>query len=344
MENLLRKVFLVRDEEKSYYLYKQEKDGFEYLGIIAAISIDEYLEGRIKIHEATLTQREEKLREYLKVCDYNAEPVLFFYTEDAGLKEIKKKISGEEPEYFFSTSDAVRHSLWKISDSVQVEAIQKCFEKMPCVYIADGHHRSASSALLGKEMREKNPGYTGSEGWNYYMGVFFPNDNLNILPFHRLVKSDGTVSLTDVLERISKHFEIKETGNAFALPGTKGEIHLFHKGKGYALRAKIRETAGGPVSWLDAEILNRYILEPCFGIKDLKNDPTIEFIPGTKTLKQLKGLSKEGNGNFLFLLYPSSIDEIKAIADAGEIMPPKTTWVEPKMRNGLVIYSLSDHS
>lgn len=335
-------IFL-RDTQPCYYVYRQEKLGNRFTGIIACTSIDDYKEGVIRIHEQTLTQREQKLKEYLDVCQFNAEPVLFCYPDDSGIEEIIAKKTAEREEYDFTTTDRVRHHLWVISDPKEVETIREHFAAIPAIYIADGHHRSASSALMGQAMRAANPGYSGKEPWNFYLGVFFPETQMKIFDFNRVVKDLNGLTDEEFLKQLSKDFEIVSHDSAIYRPEKKHVFSMYLGNTWYELRLKKQDEKNAePVSTLDAYILTQRILSPILGIHDLKTDPRIGFVSGIKGAEELKNQVDNWKFKVAFGLYPVQMDELKHIADTGSIMPPKTTWVEPKMRSGLVIYSLND--
>ncbi|HTF03158.1 MAG TPA: DUF1015 domain-containing protein [Bacteroidia bacterium] len=332
-----------RDEQACYYVYQQQKLGNTYTGIIACTSIDDYVNGAIKIHEQTLTDRERKLKEYLDVCQFNAEPVLFCYPDHAGIEKIIAAKTSEREEYDFTTTDRVHHKLWVISSESEVNALRRHFESIPAVYIADGHHRSASSALLGQSMREQHPDYTGEEPWNFYLGVFFPETQLKIYDFNRVVKDLNGLSEEEFLAQLQKDFEIIPHGATVFRPGEKHVFSMYLNGQWFELKLKNgRAQDHEPVGTLDAYLLTQHILSPILGIHDLKTDPRIGFVSGIKGAEELKNQVDNWKFKVAFGLYPVQMEELKHIADTNSIMPPKTTWVEPKMRSGLVIYSLND--
>jgi len=338
---LNEKIF-VRDDSPSYYVYQQIKDDQTYTGIIGCSSIDDYFNGVIKIHEQTLTEREEKLKEYLEVCDFNAEPVLFSYPDNKTINEVIAEIILSEPIYNFTTTDKVTHKLWVVSDSEKTEIIAKQFSQIKSIYIADGHHRSASSALLGKSRREKNKNHTGKEPYNFYLGVFFPESQLKIYDFNRIVKDLNGLSENDFLKKISEDFIIEEKGETYK-PDKLHNFSMYLGKKWYSLTAK-KETYNDndPLESLDAELLTKKILSPVLNIRDLKTDKRISFVSGIKGMEELKRKVDSGEYKVAFGLYPVSMQQLKNIADTNNIMPPKSTWIEPKMRSGLVIYSLSE--
>jgi uncharacterized protein (DUF1015 family) len=333
----------INDPKEGYYIYRQFKDGNIYTGIIGCSSIDDYFNGVIKIHEQTLTEREEKLKDYLEVCDFNAEPVLFSYPNDKVIDSITAKVLETEPIYDFTTTDRVRHQLWVVNDSATVNQIQDRFAKIPAVYIADGHHRSASSALLGKSRREKNPDYSGNEPYNYYLGVFFPETQLKIFDFNRVVKDLNGMNSEAFLKRLNEEFVVSPKGETEYKPLKKHNFSMYLDGKWYSLDPKKEIIHNDePVGSLDASILTEHILAPILNIHDLKTDKRIGFVSGIKGMKELKNQVDKWNFKVAFGLYPVEMEQLKQIADTNNIMPPKTTWVEPKMRSGLVIYSLAN--
>lgn len=343
-KNFLDRKILFKDKEPAYYVYKQHKNGADYLGVIACTSIDDYLNGVIRIHEQTLTQREEKLKEYLEVCEFNAEPVLFCYPENQELDRLLEEIAGTKAVYDFSTSDQVRHSLWIVNEPAKVKIIQKIFSSMPAIYIADGHHRSASSALLGKQRRKELKSFTGEEAFNFYLGVFFSESQLRIYDFNRLVKDLGGLEKDKLLQKLKEKFEVEELSVPLHKPTAPHEFTMYLKGTCYTLKAKpgIYDKED-PVKSLDASILTEHILAPLFGISDLKTDQRIAFVPGIKGAEALKQAVDEDKAAVAFGLFPVTMQHLKWIADTHNIMPPKSTWVEPKMRSGLVIYGFGEN-
>jgi uncharacterized protein (DUF1015 family) len=336
------KVFL-RDESPCYYIYRQIKEGNTYVGIIACTSIDDYLNGVIKIHEQTITSREEKLKDYLEVCEFNAEPVLFCYPNDEEIDKTTNETISEKPDYDFTTTDKVRHTLWVVKDKKTVQLIASRFNSIPNIYIADGHHRSASSALLGKIKRSTKKNYTGEEAFNYYLGVFFPESQLKIYDYNRVVKDLNNLSPAELIKKLRSKFDVTEIKAEDFKPSSKHELSMYVDYKWYSLKAKENTyNPKDPVGSLDAAILTEHILSPIFDIHDLKTDKRIGFVPGIKGSKELKKQVDEGKAEIAFGLYPVTMEHLKWIADTNNIMPPKSTWVEPKMRSGLVIYTFED--
>lgn len=341
--DFLKEEIFIRDHKPCYYLYQQFKNGNIYTGIIGCSSVEDYENGIIKKHEQTLKDREEKLKEYLEVCDFNAEPVLFFYPDNPIIEDLINYYLVKHPAYDFTTTDRVRHKMWVIGDKKNVDILHTEFKKMDAVYIADGHHRSASSAGLAKSKREKNPKHTGKENYNYYMGIFFAEHQLKIFDFNRVVTDLNNYKVPELLEKIKEKFRLIPHNQNIYRPEHKYKFSMYVEGKWYELKAK-PEICGShnAVKNLDASILSDYILSPILGIEDLRTNKRIGFVPGIKGMEELKAQIDSGKFKIAFGLFPVSMIELKHIADTNGIMPPKTTWVEPKIRSGLVVYSLED--
>ena len=343
-KKFIREKIFLRDEKPCYYLYRQIKEDNEFIGIIACTSIDDYMNGVIKIHEQTLTQREEKLKDYLEVCEFNAEPVLFCYPNDEVIDEVSNDIATtSHPNYDFTTTDKVRHTVWVISTTKTVKLIAERFLTIPNIYIADGHHRSASSTLLGKLRRSSIKSYTGEEAFNYYLGIFFPETHLKIHEYNRVVKDLNNLSVSEFLKQLETNFILNKVTQDDFKPSHKHELSMYLDNQWYSLKVKENSyNPKDPIDSLDAAILTKYILAPILNIQDLKTDKRIGFIPGVRGSHELKKQVDEGKATIAFGLYPVTMKQLKWIADTNHIMPPKSTWVEPKMRSGLVIYSLED--
>lgn len=331
---------LIQDKKASLYIYLQIKDGFEYLGIIGAASVDDYDKGIIKIHEQTLTKREEIFTEYLNICGFNAEPVLLTYPDSPSIDKVIRKYTRLRAEYEFTTADKVSHLLWPVNDSADVDALVISFAKLESVYIADGHHRSSSSSLLAKKIN-KNGIKKGMH--NYFLSFFIAESKLRIYDFNRLVNDLNGRTVAGFLNEISNSFDISEVDSKKVKPKAKHHFAFYSEGKWYQLKLKkgiIKEK--DPLSNLDAEILNRLVLEPILGIKDLKTDERISFLGGNHGLDGLKKSVDEGKSKAAFALFPVSAEQLMKIADNKQIMPPKSTYIEPKLRSGLVIQQLFD--
>ncbi len=330
------------DQEPCYYVYQQKKQGLSFTGIIAASSVKEYESGVIKKHEQTISDRELKLKEYLDIVDFNAEPVLFAYPNDIVIDEILASIIKQEPEYFFTTTDKVTHRLWVVKEKTIVKTIQDRFVGIPSLYIADGHHRSSSSLILSKERAVANPNHTENFAYNYYMGIFFSEDQLKIYDFNRTISDLNGLKPEVFLEQLKSVADIEPMPKAFK-PDAPHTLSLYLEKNWYRLKIKrsfINDN--DPVSCLDASILSELILDPILNIKDLKTDKRVYFVSGVKGEHELQYLVDSKKYQCAFGLFPVSMKHLKWIADTNTIMPPKTTWIEPKMRSGMIIYSLNE--
>jgi uncharacterized protein (DUF1015 family) len=330
---------LIKDQEAHLYIYRQTKDGHEFTGIVAGASVQEYEDDFIKKHEATLTSREAMFTNYLDIVGYNAEPVLLSYPHEQAIDDLLVKYTAARPEYEFTTTDRIKHELWVLSVEDSASMI-KAFEKLPAAYIADGHHRSASSAGLKKHRQSKGTSQFPNE--DYFLAYFIDENRLKILEFNRLVKTLNNLSKEEFLQKLEESFEISAlTGSS--KPSHEHQITMCLEGKWFELNCKpsiIDEHH--PVKCLDAEILTQSLLTPILGIHDLKTDENIEFISGAETIESFEDKIVKGKFKVGFVLYPVSMDQVKRVADAQLIMPPKSTWVEPKMRSGLTIYNINE--
>ncbi len=325
---------LIKDEEESLYLYKQSHDGYEFLGIIGGASIEEYNQGKIKKHEATLTSREEMFTNYLNVVGFNAEPVLLFHPKNVQLENLYLEIVERRSEYEFSTTDKVKHELW-ILGKEDILKVQSYFSTFKATYIADGHHRSASSERLSHLVEDQ---YKNKD---YFLAFFIDESNMRILEFNRLVKKVKMTS-EDFLHEISAFFDVKKLDHAIA-PATQHEMAMNLRGDWYLIQCKahiIDESS--PVASLDTEILTRYVLDPILGIKDLKTDTNIKFVSGNLGIESVERSILKKEAELGFILHSLTVEQIRRVADNEMIMPPKSTWVEPKLRSGLTIYCIRE--
>lgn len=328
---------LYRDEKENLYLYRQLKEGRVYSGFIGGASVKDYYDGTIKVHEHTLTKREVMFKNYLKTTGFNAEPVLMTHPSHTELGSIKDRYYSQRPEYDFTTTNAVRHQFWKIETETDIEQIAEIFASFKALYIADGHHRSASSSLLAKEANDlENP----NNPLNYFMSMFIDEEELFIMDYNRLVKNIKGFNLNQFLEGVAQHFTLSKKEPGY-VPNCCHEIGMFTNGTWYALTPKPELlSTNDPVEKLDAQLLNTYILEPLLGIKNIKTDKRVAFVGGIEGKQALEIPVNKGKAQVAFRLFPVLIEEIKAVADAQKVMPPKSTWVEPKLRSGLTIYEL----
>ena len=325
---------LIQDQQESLYLYRQSHDGYEFLGIIGGASIEEYNKGLIKKHEATLTSREEMFTNYLDLVGFNAEPVLLSYPKNVKLEQLYMRIIQERPEYEFSTTDKVKHELWILTQQEVLE-VQEYFKAIEATYIADGHLRSASSARLSNIVEDK------FDNKNYFLAFFIDESHMRILEFNRLVKK-VQLPTGEFLEKIKSSFEIEKLKES-QLPARQHEMVMNLRGEWYLLKCKpgvADDTC--PVASLDTEILTRFILDPVLGIKDLKTDKNIEFVSGNLGIKAIEKAILKKEAELGFVLHPLTVEQIRKVADNEMIMPPKSTWVEPKLRSGMTIYNIRE--
>lgn len=340
-DSFVKKGIFETETEACLYVYKQVKDHRSHLGIIALASVEEYKKGIIKIHEQTLAEREEKLKEYLTVCDFNAEPVCLTHPYNKDLDAVLKTYLHKKPLYDFKT-ELIHHTIWKVSAPKEIENIESLFNKMPYLYIADGHHRAASSSLLADMKKKSNTTHTGQEAYNFFTAAFFAETELTIFNFDRMVSDLNHHTPESFLAEAAKTFEVTLKGKKACKPSSSSEISLYIDGKWYLL--KLKDTvvkSKDPVNSLDVSILSNYILSPILNIIDLRNDKRITFIPGIKDIEEIERSVNSGKMKAAFCLYPISFAELKAVADASKEMPPKSTWIEPKLESGLLVYSLT---
>ena len=337
------KGWLVQDAEDHYYIYAQTMDGKTQYGLVVGAYVNDYLTGVIKKHELTRRDKEEDRMKHVRVCDANMEPVFFAYPDNALLNELILRYAKTTPEYdFVAPIDGFRHQFWVISDSRDMDMITEEFRKMPSLYIADGHHRSAAAALVGAEKAKQNPNHAGTEEYNYFMAVCFQASQLTILDYNRVVKDLHGMSSEEFLAALGKNFEVELKGSANYKPCRLHEFSLYLDGKWYSLTAKQGTyNDADPIGVLDVDISSRLILDELLGIKDLRSDKRIDFVGGLRGLEELKRRVDSGEMRLALALYPVSMKQIMDIADSGKIMPPKATWFEPKLRSGLIIHKLS---
>lgn len=338
-----KKGWLVQDSKDHYYIYAQTMDGRTQYGIVVAASVADYMEGRIKKHELTRRDKEDDRMKHVRGTNANIEPVFLAYRPNAVLAALIEKYAAQNPEYdFIAPIDGFRHQLWVIADAKDQNAITQEFAAMDALYIADGHHRSAAAARVGAERAAADPNRTGDEEYNFYMAVCFPADQLTILDYNRVVKDLNGHTKENFLEALTKNFEVTPKGAvAEYRPAEIHEFSLYLDGEWYSLKAKPGTyDANDPIGVLDVDISSRLILDELLGIKDLRSDKRIDFVGGLRGLGELKRRVDSGEMQLALALYPVSMEQIMTIADTGNIMPPKATWFEPKLRSGLVIHKL----
>lgn len=335
--------WLVQDDKANYYIYAQTMNGKTQYGLVVGAYVPDYMNGVIKKHELTRRDKEEDRMKHVRVNDANIEPVFFAYPENAELDAVVARYIQKEPEYdFVAPGDGFRHTFWIIDGDEDIEAITRAFEKMPAMYIADGHHRSAAAALVGAEKAAQNPDHRGDEEYNYFMAVCFPAGQLTIIDYNRVVKDLNGLTPQQFVEALAKHFVVEEKGAEVYKPACLHNFSLYVDGKWYSLTAKPDTyDDSDPIGVLDVTISSRLILDEILGIKDLRSDKRIDFVGGIRGLGELKKRVDSGEMAMALALYPVSMKQLMDIADTGNIMPPKTTWFEPKLRSGLVIHKLS---
>jgi uncharacterized protein (DUF1015 family) len=341
-EEFYKDGIFMQDKEDCFYIYRQITATNTYIGLITGIAVDDYLNGTIKIHEQTLTQREETFKMYLDVCQFNAEPVLLTYKDNPTVEKIINKYLETRSEIEFCTSHKIKQDVWLVNDKNDIKELTEAFNTINDIYIADGHHRSSSSVLYCQSKREENPNYNPNDKFNYFLAYLIPESKLNIIEYNRLVTSLNEHTPESFLVEVEKVFDVEKKNNAYT-PTCNHNFSMYLAGKWYSLTAKKATfNKDDIVGNLDARILTKNILNPILGIIDLKTDNRIAFMEGTKGAEGLQEKVDNEDAVVAFGLYPVSIEQLKAVADANDIMPPKSTWIEPKMRNGLTIYSLEE--
>ena len=331
---------LFEDSKESFYIYEQLKNNNRYIGIIACISIDEYLSGNIKIHEETITNREDMFKDYLNITGFNADPVLLTYNDNNIIDNIIEKYSKGRSEYEFTTTNKVSHRLWKISNTQDINKIITSFKSINNIYIADGHHRSSSSALLLEEKRNRSKNLSKIGNENYFMSYLIPKSQLNIINFNRVVKIPENVNSEKILEKIQKLYDLKNTGKTPHNPTHKKEIAMYFKDFWYSLVYKGSDLSLKSEN-LDASILSREILTPILNIKDEKTNTNISFIEGSIHVNELQKMVDKKEFDIAFILQPIDVNDLITVAENQEIMPPKSTYIHPKLRSGLTIYKIN---
>ena len=333
---------LVQDDKENYYVYAQTMNGKTQYGLVVGAYVPDYMNGVIKKHELTRRDKEEDRMKHVRVNNANIEPVFFAYPDNAELDAIVAKYTAGKPEYdFIAPGDGFGHTFWIIDQQEDIDAITQAFAAMPALYIADGHHRSAAAALVGAEKAQQNPNHKGDEEYNYFMAVCFPANQLTIIDYNRVVKDLNGLTPAEFLAAVEKNFIVEEKGTDIYKPNALHNFSLYLEGKWYSLTAKEGTyDDNDPIGVLDVTISSNLILDEILGIKDLRSDKRIDFVGGIRGLGELKQRVDSGEMKVALALYPVSMKQLMDIADTGNIMPPKTTWFEPKLRSGLIIHKL----
>jgi len=342
-KNFQEKGWLVQDEKDHYYIYAQTMNNKTQYGLVVGAYVNDYLDGTIKKHELTRKDKEEDRMKHVRVCDANIEPVFFAYPDNAALDQLIMRYATTAPEYdFIAPIDGFRHQFWIIENAEDINLITAEFEKMPALYIADGHHRSAAAALVGAEKAKQNPNHKGDEEYNYFMAVCFQASQLTILDYNRVVTDLNGLTEQEFLTRLEKDFIVEDKGTDIYRPNALHNFSLYLNKHWYSLTAKDGTFDNSdPIGVLDVDISSRLIFDSILDIKDFRTDKRIDFVGGLRGLEELKRRVDSGEMQMALALYPVSMQQIMDIANTGNIMPPKATWFEPKLRSGLVIHKLS---
>ena len=331
--------WLVKEEKECYYIYAQTMNGKRQYGLVACCHFQDYLEGRIKKHELTRADKEEDRMKHVRAQSANLEPVFFAYPEREDMNAIVNRVIAEAPKYDFVSEDGVGHTLWLIDSDEDIKNITAIFEQIPALYVADGHHRTAAAAGVGKERILANPNHTGEEEYCYFLAVIFPDAQLNIIDYNRVVKDLNGLSKEEFLAAVEKDFVVEKKGTDIYKPNALHNFGLYLDGEWYSMTAKEGTyDDNDPIGVLDVTVLSNLVLDKVLGIKDLRRDKRIDFVGGIRGLGELQKRVDSGEMKVAFALYPVSMQQLIDIADSGNIMPPKTTWFEPKLRSGVVIH------
>lgn len=336
------KGWLVQDDKPYYYIYAQTMEGRTQYGLVVCAHTDDYAEGKIKKHELTRKDKEDDRMIHVRIQDANIEPVFFAYPDNEKVNAIVARYISGAPEYDFVAEDGFGHTFWVIDNQEDIDALTAIFAEIPAFYVADGHHRTAAAARVGAEKKANNPSHTGQEEYNWFMTVAFPDSQLKIIDYNRVVKDLNGLSPEQLLKALAEDFEVCEKGAEIYKPGKLHEFSMYLEGKWYSLSAREgRYDDNDPIGVLDVTILSSLVLDKILGIKDLRTDKRIDFVGGIRGLGELSRRVDSGEMAVAFALYPVSMKQLVDIADSGNIMPPKTTWFEPKLRSGLAIHKLS---
>lgn len=330
---------LIQEVKKCYYVYELTMEGRSQTGLVGCAAIDDYLNNVIKKHEKTREDKEVDRINHVDRCNAQTGPIFLAYRSQKIINDVVDQMKKEDPLYNFVATDGIRHAVWRIDRESDIQTIETGFKNIQSIYIADGHHRAASAVKVGLKRREANPGYTGDEEFNFFLSVLFPHDQLMILDYNRVVKDLNGYSADEFLSEIAKTFGVEKMGQEPYKPTAKATFGLYVEGFWYKLTAKEEIRSNDPVEGLDVSLLQNHVLTPILNIKDIRTDKRIDFVGGIRGLKELE---KRANSDMklAFSMYPTSINELFEVSDAERLMPPKSTWFEPKLRSGLFIHSL----
>ncbi|MCD6193114.1 MAG: DUF1015 domain-containing protein [Candidatus Aminicenantes bacterium] len=340
MEKFIQEGILIQEDKPRLYIYRQVMQGREQYGIVGCVSAEEYEKDLIKKHELTRKAKEEDRVKHIEATNAHAGPVFLTYKARENIDKLVAQEAAKEPLYDFVADDGVRHTVWGIDDEVAEKIIEE-FSKVDCLYVADGHHRSASGTIVAQRRKAANPHHTGEEEYNYFLAVLFPHNQLKIMDYNRVVKDLNGHSSEELFQFLEEIFTVEEIGETPYRPQKKGEVGMYYNGQWYKLTFKPEKIdKDDPVNSLDTALLQNLVLRPFFGIDDPRTSDRIDFVGGIRGLEELKKRVDSGQYKVAFALYPTSIEELMRIADAGQVMPPKSTWFEPKLRSGLLIHRL----
>lgn len=341
--NFQQQGWLVQDENEHYYIYAQTMDGRTQYGIVIGAYVDDYMTSKIKKHELTRKDKEEDRMKHVRINNANIEPVFLAFHDNEVLDKVIREVAAGEPEYDFVAPDGFGHTFWIVDKPEHIETITEEFAKMPATYIADGHHRSAAAALVGHEKATQNPNHTGDEEYNFFLAVAFPASHLRIIDYNRLVRDLNGLSPAEFLEKLEYNFIVEDKGTEVYHPSQLHNFSLYLEGRWYSLTARPGTYDDeDPIGVLDVTISSNLILQDLLAMGDLRTSKRIDFVGGIRGLEELKRRVDSGEMAAALALYPVSMKQLMDIADTGNIMPPKTTWFEPKLRSGLIIHSLND--
>jgi uncharacterized protein (DUF1015 family) len=340
LQKLINDGVLVPDENEYFYIYAQTMNGRTQYGLVGCASVDDYWNDVIKKHEKTRKEKEEDRCEHVRVTNSHSGPIFLTYRDVDEINSLVSEQTKQTPEYDFIADDGIGHTVWVIKDESIINKIRNIFDGIDYLYVADGHHRSAAAAIVGRERREANPNHTGNEEYNYFLSVLFPASHLYIMDYNRVVKDLNGLTKEEFFEKLRENFEIADADSQVK-PKAKGEIGLYLDGKWFKLTTKEHlRNISDPVDKLDVAILQNYVLSPILGIDDPRTSKRIDFVGGIRGLNELERRVDSGEMKLAFSMYPTSIEELMSIADSGKIMPPKSTWFEPKLRDGLFVHFL----
>lgn len=339
LDQMIQEGIFLKEDKPCYYIYDLTMDGRSQTGLVGCAAIDDYLNNVIKKHENTREEKEVDRINHVEVCNAQTGPIFLAYRSHAGIKEVTERVKQGVPLYDFVAPDKVRHTVWVISEAEDLAKIREGFAEVESVYIADGHHRAASAVKVGLKRRQENSNYTGEEEFNFFLSVLFPEDQLMIMDYNRVVKDLNGLPKAEFLAQVEKSFRVEEVGKTPYKPQCKGTFGMYLEGTWYKLEARPEILSQDPVEGLDVSLLQNHLLAPILAIKDVRTDKRIDFVGGIRGLTELEKRANE-DMKLAFALYPTSIAELFAVADAGQLMPPKSTWFEPKLRSGLFIHEL----